>query len=197
MIGTTADVDLFRFTTTATNTYQITVSVPQFGNLDSQLVLYMLRGKGFGSEYLEQVMVVDPSIPQSAPFSGLGATIKGQLPAGRYALAVRSHGGYGDIGGYSLTVSIPSSGAYYDLGGSGVFYATLATEQVTSTPEKMSTTTTVTKSSSGGADQGSPKSSSPLVVQGNGGLKKSRKKAEHESRDQLFEAWPTQLERAI
>jgi hypothetical protein len=200
VIGTTADVDLFRFTTTATNTYQITVSVPQFGNLDSQLVLYMVRGSGFGTPYLEQIMIVDPSIPQSSPFSGLGATIKGPLPAGKYALAVRSHGSYGDIGGYTMTVSIPSSGTFYDPGTVGVFYAETSTPPTTSTGGILYTTiaTTSMKMSGGnGIDQGSPKSNPSSFTEEKPRVKKSSKKAEQESRDALFALWPEDSEMVV
>lgn len=195
VIGTTSDRDLFRFTTTATNTYQITVAVPQFGNLDSQLVLYVVRGSGFGTEYLEQVIVFDPSIPSSSPFSGLGATMKGQLPAGKYALAVRSHGDYGDIGGYTLTVSIPSSQNYFyfDAAVNGVFDAGTTTQPTTPTPGKLSTSTLTIKS--GGVGSNDRKSNAQLFAQESTGFKATGKKAEHESRDQVFEAWPTSLQR--
>src|SRR5690606_16138169 len=120
VIGSTSDADVFRLSVPTTNTYEITVTVPQFGNLDVRPVLYSVRASVFGASFIEQAFVSDPSISPAFPFTGLGATIKGQLPAGDWAIAVSSHGTYGDIGGYTLKVSIPSTSVVYNPGDIGV-----------------------------------------------------------------------------
>jgi hypothetical protein len=49
----------------------------------------------------------------------LGASISTTLAAGRYYLVVRSHGNFGDVGQYSLTVNAPSSGVGSGSGSGG------------------------------------------------------------------------------
>jgi hypothetical protein len=200
VIGTTSDLDLFRLTTSAKNTYQITVSAPQFGNLDAQLVLYVVRGGGFGYEYLEQVIAIDPSIPQPSPFSGLGATMTGELPAGSYAIGVRSHGDYGDIGGFTLTVSIPSTRTYVDLSTVGfldvaptpppkppVYGGKLTVSMATITMAKMAggigddSSTTKSQSTS---------STAATQLEERTRRTRTRKREEPTAREQIFAQWP-------
>jgi len=197
VIGTTGDLDLFRLTTNATNTYKFTVTVPQFGNLDSQLVLYMVRGGGFGTEYLQEVITVDPSIPATQPFNGLGASLTTQLPAGKWAIGVKSHGGYGDIGGYSLTVGIPSTGTKLDPT-IGVFTTSTSGQGSNSSPaQKGSTTLGIASGGAGGGLNHSFAQSLAATlspVQDKTSSEKSRKKEELAALDQLFAAWPSRLE---
>ncbi len=188
VIGTTLDVDLFRLTTTTTNTYQFTVTVPQFGNLDSQLVLYSIRPGTFGFDTLSQVSLVDPAISTS-PFSGLGASLSATLPAGKWAVGVRSHGGYGDLGNYTLTVSIPSSGLAIDpsvLAASNVMVTLVSTT---------TTTTSNTTTKSGGAGSGAELLLN--IVQSDAAKSavfitetKNDKRSRHELVDDVFAKWP-------
>lgn len=194
VIGTSGDVDLFRLTTNAANTYQFTVSVPQFGNLDSQLVFYMVRGDiRYGYEYLEQVFVVDPAIPASNPYAGLGATITMQLPAGKWAVAVRGHGGYGDVGTYALSVSIPSSRIVYNPGTIG--YYAMASESAPSTtyPATDNSNLALMKSSGAGMSESLSTpivSNSPATTQKEMEVERTRKKAKQDAADAVFAFWP-------
>jgi hypothetical protein len=196
VIGTTGDLDLFRLTTNAANTYKFTVSVPQFGDLDSRLVLYMVRGFGPGTEYLQEVITVDPSIPSTQPFSGLGASLTVQLPVGKWAIGVKSHGGYGDIGGYSLTVGIPSTGMKLDPTG-GVLTTFAAGQGSNSLPAQKGSTTLgiMSGGAGGGLNQNIAQSlaAARLAVQDQISSEKSRKKDELAALDQLFAAWPSRL----
>ena len=45
----------------------------------------------------------------SADTSSLGETLSTNLTAGTYYLLVASHGGYGDVGQYTLTATLPSA----------------------------------------------------------------------------------------
>ena len=69
VIGTTSDVDMFKLTVSATTTYNINVTVPQFGNLDSQLLRVQSHQ---GSDprlplpehrHGRSVHLVDPAVP--------------------------------------------------------------------------------------------------------------------------------------
>lgn len=106
IIGTTGDSDMYRFSLSSSGSFRFNVTVPQFGNLDSQLVLYRIRP--WSVQYYEQLAYSDPGISSITPFSGLGASFSANLTAGTYAVAVRSHGTYGDLGNYTLTISQPS-----------------------------------------------------------------------------------------
>jgi hypothetical protein len=111
-------------------------------------------------------------------------------------LAVRSHGSYGDIGGFTLTVSIPSSGLYYNPGTIGMFYTTTTAEPKPSATVPTSTMTLTTKRSGGvGMEQVPTTQTSPVVATKTATAKKTSKKSEEESRDEIFETWPTELHR--
>jgi hypothetical protein len=105
VIGRTTDTDMFRLTVYSAKTYDFNVSVPQFGNLDSQLILYRVTATPAGTYWYQTVASTDPSISWITPFQGLGASFSATLQPGYYAIAVKSHGGYGDLGSYTLRVS--------------------------------------------------------------------------------------------
>jgi hypothetical protein len=105
VIGRTTDTDMFRLTVYSAKTYDFNVSVPQFGNLDSQLILYRVTATPAGTYWYQTVASADPSISWITPFQGLGASFSATLQPGYYAIAVKSHGGYGDLGSYTLRVS--------------------------------------------------------------------------------------------
>jgi len=91
----------------------------------------------------------DPAISASNPFSGLGASFQITLQAGTYAVAVQSHGSYGDLGQYTLGISQPSI-FYYDPGYTLTTYALATTTPTkTTTTSPTSTTTSKTLSTSG------------------------------------------------
>lgn len=197
VIGTTSDLDLFRLTTSAKNTYQFSVTVPQFGNLDAQIVLYVVRGWS-GYEYLEQAAVFDAAIPQSSPYSGLGVTITSELPAGKYAIGVRSHGGYGDIGGYALTISIPSTRIYVDLGLVGMYDAGPTPPPKpprvdNSATKSLATLAMATTSGGSGTETTTTKPNSTALIDDSAGQRRIRKRDEPSAREQVFAQWPTKL----
>jgi hypothetical protein len=106
VIGMGGDTDMFKFTVNSADTYNFKVTVPQFGNLDSQLVVYRVYDPPLsGVFYYEQIAMADPSISSIQPFQGLGASLSLALRAGTFAIVVRSHGGYGDLGSYILSVN--------------------------------------------------------------------------------------------
>jgi hypothetical protein len=55
--------------------------------------------------YYQNLATVDPSISSIQPFQGLGASLSISLQPGTYAIAVKSHGGYGDLGNYTLSIA--------------------------------------------------------------------------------------------
>jgi len=105
VIGTLSDVDMFKLTVSTTKTFSLSVTVPQFGDLDSQLVLYRVTKIPLFGYYYQNIATVDPSISSIQPFQGLGASLSITLQPGTYAVAVKSHGTYGDLGNYTLNVS--------------------------------------------------------------------------------------------
>jgi hypothetical protein len=107
IIGTAGDADMFRLNITSGGTYRFNLTVPQFGNLDSQLVLYRVNRLWWGGYRYDTVASADPGISSITPFSGLGASFTANLTAGTYAVAVRSHGSFGDLGRYNLNISQP------------------------------------------------------------------------------------------
>jgi predicted Zn-dependent protease len=197
VISGVTDADVFRLTTSTTNTYKMTVTVPQFGNLDSQLAIYNVRKSLFGAEMYTLVSVVDPAITQYHPFSGLGATTNISLGAGTWAIVVRSHGSYGDIGNYRFSITIPSSQPYIDLKGT-VLTAGTTTSTMTSSANTLpitNTTSTATKAYGGAPsssllnDAFSSKQVKLPVDSSNSS--KIRKLANHTLRDSVFAAWPS------
>jgi hypothetical protein len=52
----------------------------------------------------------DGNVLASSDTASLGETIATTVPAGEYYLAVSSHGGYGDIGQYAISGSVPEPG---------------------------------------------------------------------------------------
>lgn len=105
IISTSSDADWFRFTSSG-GTYNFSIDTPQFANLDSRLEVYRIDSLPFVT-IPRLIASSDPSIPTSNPFSGLGASLSLSLVAGSYAVAVKSHGGYGDLGNYTLGIVHP------------------------------------------------------------------------------------------
>jgi hypothetical protein len=105
VVGTLSDVDMFALKVTSATTYSINVTGPQFGNLDSQLVLFRVTKMPFNNYIYYTIATVDPQISSIQPFQGLGASLSITLQPGSYAIAVKSHGTYGDLGNYTLSVS--------------------------------------------------------------------------------------------
>ncbi|MCU0880899.1 MAG: hypothetical protein MUF06_24275, partial [Pirellulaceae bacterium] len=81
IIGTGGDTDMFRLTVSSASTYNINVAVPQFGNLDSRLVLYRVHQIPLFGYYYETIATVDPGISSITPFQGLGASLSKYLQA--------------------------------------------------------------------------------------------------------------------
>jgi hypothetical protein len=92
VIAQTSDVDYFSFTTEA-GEVQLAVSVPAgINNLDSRIELRSANGQ---------------LITSAAPAGSFGATIVANLAAASYRAVVASQGSYGDVGQYTLTVTVP------------------------------------------------------------------------------------------
>ena len=103
--------DLFSFTTGAG---QVTLNVlhnSYGGMLDCALLLYRQDGT--------LLQTVDPVLSLTAPDYGLDAAFSGYLDAGTYYLGVASHGGYGDLGQYTVTgaLAVPEPGLFAMLAG--------------------------------------------------------------------------------
>ncbi|MEX2174847.1 MAG: choice-of-anchor D domain-containing protein [Pirellulaceae bacterium] len=92
LIGSTSDVDTWRFTTSG-GSANFQLSGAQFGgNLDAVLELRNATGQ---------------TIATSAPGGSLGASVMSTLQAGTYYLAARSQGGYGNVGQYTIRGTLP------------------------------------------------------------------------------------------
>jgi hypothetical protein len=90
LIGTLADRDAFSFSTAA-GPLTVSVDVPAgINNLDARLELWDATGT-------TRIAAADPG-------DSFGATITATVPAGSYRAVVASHGGYGDLGQYTVTV---------------------------------------------------------------------------------------------
>ena len=89
IIQKTTDRDWFSFTAGA-GLATLTASVVTGATLDLKLELYDISG----------------NLLASADTSSLGESISMSLPAGPYRLLVASHGGYGDVGQYSISGTI-------------------------------------------------------------------------------------------
>jgi hypothetical protein len=91
VIETTSDLDEFRFSTAGgSSTFSVNVA-PYGAMLDARL----------------QVLDLNGVVIASADTASLGETVTVNLAAGSYVLAVGSHGGYGDIGQYTVTGTVP------------------------------------------------------------------------------------------
>lgn len=99
VVGNFSDEDWFRFST-AGGDFKFDVKTVEFANLDAKLELYQSTSAG-----LKLLATVDPPTLAGKPFSGLGANLSKTLGAGTFFVAVKSHGGYGDMGNFTLTVS--------------------------------------------------------------------------------------------
>jgi hypothetical protein len=102
VISTSNDTDWFRFTTDG-GRYNFNANPLQFGNLNTRLELYADRPLYLGGPSL--IAYSDPATPANQPWSGLNASISQNLDKGNYFVVVRGHGGYGDMGHYTLTAS--------------------------------------------------------------------------------------------
>ncbi|MDB5323387.1 MAG: hypothetical protein JWN40_5018 [Phycisphaerales bacterium] len=104
VIETTADTDSFSFSTSG-GAVSFTAAVGSYvlaqtgssagGTLDLRLELRDAAG----------------NLITSADTASLGETVTANLAAGTYYLIVASHGGYGDVGTYSITGTAPQAGA--------------------------------------------------------------------------------------
>jgi hypothetical protein len=101
IVSTTIDKDYYRFDTTG-GMFTFTAAVADVGpNLDVRLELWTHKpaptpGDPFG--------FADTLIAWSDPSLDLNASFTSILESGTYYLVVRSHGTYGDVGQYTLTV---------------------------------------------------------------------------------------------
>jgi hypothetical protein len=87
VIERTNDLDMFSFTVPARSAVTFNVSgAPRGPMLDAILNLY----------------AADGSLMRHADTAALGETVSVELPAGTYWVAVGSHGGYGDVGQYTV-----------------------------------------------------------------------------------------------
>ncbi len=148
IIEKTSDQDWFRFSTSGASV-SINLKTVEFANLDARLEVYKVVPTWFGSS-TSLIASVDGPILFGAPFSGLGASYNASLAAGDYMVAIKSHGGYGDLGNYTLTVGQNTLYA----GGSVIGVKQLSTASTTSTSSTTSSTTLATSSMSGGQGQG-------------------------------------------
>ncbi len=95
IIGANGDADYFWFDAPAGNV-NLTLDVAAVGaNLDSRLELRAADGS---------------LVASAAPANDLGATLTANVAAGRYYAVVKSAGGYGDLGQYTLQGTLPSVG---------------------------------------------------------------------------------------
>ena len=95
-ITTISDVDFFSFSTDA-GLIGINVSVPTgFNDLDATLQLFDANGG---------------LVATSDPSTSFGASLSVTVAAGNYRVAVASHGGYGDVGQYSVSGTIVPTNA--------------------------------------------------------------------------------------
>lgn len=123
LIGSSSDLDVFRFTTSG-GVVNLQLNVAQFGaNLDAALELRNATG---------QTLVL------SDPTNSLGGTITTTLAAGTYFVVVRptgtyGSGAYGNLGQYTLTGSIGGAGATTGGGATGSGGGTTGGNTTTST----------------------------------------------------------------
>lgn len=92
LIHQTSDLDLFSFTTSGgPASFQLSVA-PYGPNLDAVLQIWDASGQVLAS---------------SNPAASFGASLSLTLTGGTYFLAARSSGGYGNVGQYTLSGSVP------------------------------------------------------------------------------------------
>jgi hypothetical protein len=105
VITRTTDLDYWSFTTGA-GFVSFTVSVPEgINNLDAKVALTNASG----------TLVT----AWQDPTFGFGAAVSATLPAGSYRLVVGSHGGYGDVGQYTISGTRAGAGLQAALTSSG------------------------------------------------------------------------------
>jgi hypothetical protein len=110
VIENTADQDWFEFSTSGGDV-SINLRTVEFANLDAKLELYKVISTP-GGPMAARVATVDPlTTSLMGPFSGLGASYNANLAPGDYMIKVSSHGSYGDVGNYTLTVTDSLSAA--------------------------------------------------------------------------------------
>jgi hypothetical protein len=107
IIENTSDEDWFKFSTWG-GSVSIGLTTVELANLDAKLELFKVTSTMFGP-MKTWIATVDPQIV--SPFSNLGASYFANLAAGDYMIAVKSHGSYGDVGNYTLTVTLSLLGA--------------------------------------------------------------------------------------
>lgn len=91
VIEVATDTDYFAFQSGA-GTISLTLGVAEHGaTLDGKLVLQAADGR----------------IIATSDSADLGTTLSASVPAGAYRIAVASHGGYGDVGQYTLAGTVP------------------------------------------------------------------------------------------
>lgn len=90
IITKTSDVDVFKFDAASAGSITVNLVLPANNNLHGKIKLSDSSGRTLAE--------VDP--PGVTQFN---ATLTAQVAAGTYFVTVASHGGYGDIGQYSLT----------------------------------------------------------------------------------------------
>ncbi len=93
------DTDMFVFATPATNVTLTAVVFAPGPNLDAKLELY------------KEVAGVPTLIGTADPSNNLNVTISMSLTSGKYFVAVKSHGGYGEVGQFTLNGMFTSPGA--------------------------------------------------------------------------------------
>ncbi len=94
LIHTTSDVDVFRFTTVG-GALNVALNVASVGaNLDAEFQLWNSQGQVIFS---------------ANPSAWLGATISTTIGAGTFYLVARSAGGYGNLGRYTISGTVPAA----------------------------------------------------------------------------------------
>lgn len=95
IIEQSTDIDMFRFFT-SDGSINLTLNNALYGGmLDCKFMLYSNSGS--------LLFTVDPVITTLGPDYGLDASLNVTLTPGFYYVGVTGHGGYGDIGQYTLT----------------------------------------------------------------------------------------------
>lgn len=142
VIEQASDSDWFKFSTTGSG-FQFSVRTVERANLDVRFELYKTTQTADGP-VATRIAAVDPPILAGSPFSGLGASYSTNLAAGDYLVAIKSHGGYGVLGNYTLTVSRNSSIAV-----GGVIDGGAIAARTSSTGAAAASSATATQSSGG------------------------------------------------
>jgi hypothetical protein len=153
VVETTSDQDWFKFSTSGAS-FTFDLQTVEFANLDAKLEIYKSVPTFFGSK-ASLIASIDGPTLFGAPFSNLGATYSVNLAAGDYLVAVKSHGGYDDLGNYTLVVTQTTPGFTHGvLGttGTNVLYLT-APVSTTSTSTTTTGATTLATRTAGGSGQ--------------------------------------------